>query len=143
MSLRARRHSGRQQTSVMWESTCLARHSCDRCAFLVDACVGRLCYAIFALLLFGSVVYAEYTSRQSPVHSLALLSLRSMPFAIDFPQQITCFVCSSSHHSSFVVAFLVASAGCISFLNSFPQTFFSQGEHLSLGADSDTTSCKQ
>jgi hypothetical protein len=75
----------------LWESTCLARHSCDRCVFFVDACVGRLCHAIFALLLFGSVVYAEYTSRQSPVHSPALLSLRSMPFAIDFPQQITCF----------------------------------------------------
>jgi hypothetical protein len=36
---------------------------------LVDACVGRLCHAFIAFLLFGSVVYAEYTSRQSPVHS--------------------------------------------------------------------------
>jgi hypothetical protein len=106
----------------LWESTCLARHSCDRCASLVDACVGRLWHAVFALLLFGSVVYAEYTSRQSPVHSPALLSLRSMPFAVDSLNRSP--VSAQPLLQSFCCESMPCAGGRLSFslLNSCPHT---------------------
>jgi hypothetical protein len=47
------------------------------------------------LLLSGSVIYAKYISRQSPVLSPALLSLRSMP-CYHFPQATDHLIWSTS-----------------------------------------------
>jgi hypothetical protein len=86
------------------------------------------------LVLFGSVVFAEYTSRQSPVHSPALLSLRSMPFAINFLQQITCFGLPLLLSVGFGSMPLVVVA--LSFVESVLHFLFNSGGHLSLDTDS-------
>jgi hypothetical protein len=63
----------------LWESTCLARHSCDR-SDSVDACVGRLFHAFFAFLTcLWLCRHAElvFICRQWPVlasHSAAISS---------------------------------------------------------------------